>query len=72
MMLVVLMEAVHYSTGPIGKYLAVVWWEIATLVVFAIGLVRHKRLRTVAAVAALLLAIYGLASNLFFSGTASS
>jgi len=53
-------------TGPIslGPYLKIAWSTFATLAVFATGLTRNTRVRTAAALAALLLAIYGLAINL--------
>jgi hypothetical protein len=54
------------SLGPISlaAYVKLSWSTFATLAVFAAGLTRNTRIRTAAAIAALMLAIYGLAINL--------
>jgi len=58
--------AADFGTVPVALYLKVSWSTFVTLVVFAAGLTRNTRIRTGAAFAALLLAIYGLAINLVF------
>ena len=60
--------ALHNAVSVVD-YLKVAWSAIATLIAFAIGLARNQRLRTAAAFAALLLAIYGLTANLIWMVT---